>query len=173
MIEIYNQLSTSNALIPPAIGFVLDDEGRAEEQKLDIKNRSDGKAFFLPRRMYENYLLNPRGIADILNRFDTSRAEPVTDAQVRELLDQKCDDAGYFCRHNHPKEPDDQIQHIDATKVLTDIFNEISETRVAFDKPQYSVLLTDWIIENSPDDLRELADFLARDVLEKNKLGQQ
>ncbi len=44
--------------------------------------------------------------------------------------------------------------------MLKDIFNELSETRVAFNKVEHSVALTDWILEHSPEVLREIADLL-------------
>jgi len=40
------------------------------------------------------------------------------------------------------------------------LFNDLSETRVSFDKVKHGVKLTGWIIQNSPSDLDELATFL-------------
>ena len=171
VIEIYNRLSQSNALIPPAIAFVLDEECRTEPEKQEMKTRSDGKAFFMPRRMYENYLLNPRAIAAVLNQFDKARPQPLTEAEVQDLIKQKFDESRYYCKQDQPIPTDttERFCHIHASNLLKDIFKELSDTRVAFEKPEHSVLLTDWIIENSPDDLRELADFLVQDVLSKQE----
>jgi hypothetical protein len=44
---------------------------------------------------------------------------------------------------------------------LEDIFSEFSVTRVTYDKIIYGVALTEWLIENAPDDLREIADLLS------------
>ncbi|MCH7480864.1 MAG: AAA family ATPase, partial [Chloroflexi bacterium] len=61
-IRIYKRLSESTALIPPAIGFIFDREGRSEEEILELKKL--GNIHFLKRRMYENYLLNAEIITD-------------------------------------------------------------------------------------------------------------
>jgi hypothetical protein len=54
--DLYNTLTTSSSLLPPAIGSVFDDEGRSQSEKKDLLRRSKGLLQFLPRRMYENFL---------------------------------------------------------------------------------------------------------------------
>ena len=67
--EIYNDLSTSGSLIPPAIAFIFDSECFSQQKLDDIKRLSKGLAVFLPRRMYENYLLNPAAIAAVTSQI--------------------------------------------------------------------------------------------------------
>src|SRR5579875_75548 len=62
----YERVSQGKALIPPAIGFLLDREYRSPEQQRDLKRRAKGKLRFLPQRMFECYLLHPRAIADLI-----------------------------------------------------------------------------------------------------------
>lgn len=55
---------------------------------------------------------------------------------------------------------------IDGAKMLKDLFEELSDHTVSFSKSAHSIQLTDWIIENAPDELSEIADLL-KDVLDR------
>ncbi|MGH7492678.1 MAG: hypothetical protein ACREOO_09820, partial [bacterium] len=48
--EIYERLSKGRGLLPPALGFIFDQEGRSERECKDLIRQSGGKVFFLPRR---------------------------------------------------------------------------------------------------------------------------
>ena len=65
VINIYRKLSAGSSLIPPAIGFIFD----REDKSLDaIKRLKETLGIqFLDRMMYENYLLNPSAIADVIS----------------------------------------------------------------------------------------------------------
>jgi hypothetical protein len=58
VISVYERLTTSQALIPPALGFIFDSDGRSLQKKEDLKKRADARVFFLNRRLYENYLIH-------------------------------------------------------------------------------------------------------------------
>ncbi len=159
--EIYNELTASGSLIPPAIAFILDTECYSQQKLDDIKRLSKGLAVFLPRRMYENYLVNPAAIAAVASRIEGFRAQPVTTEEVRAAIDARRGERRYYCIDD-PNERVDEMwsRRIDAAVLLKDIFGELSENRVRYDKVKHSTELTRWIIENSPDDLREVADLL-------------
>jgi len=111
---------------------------------------------FIPRRMYENYLLNSRAIAAVLTKADQQRKYPVTEQEVSDSLGKNrqkrlCTDAQLSS---------DWIAKVDAARLLNDTFNELSETRVCFDKTNHGVKLTEWLIDNEPSELQELAEFL-------------
>ncbi len=57
--------------------------------------------------------------------------------------------------------PDDWERTIDAATLLQDLFRELSETGVSFEKTTHCVDLTEWLIEHKPELLKELADFVA------------
>lgn len=159
--EIYDRLSHSKSLLPPALGFILDDEGRSSQQKTEIEHKSHERAFFIPRRMYENYLLNPEAIATVANQIEGFRETPLTSNEVRALLEAKRDDAKYYRPLAVPATADDQwITTIHGARVLADIFSELSEARVSYDKLRHSGAITEWLIEHTPEDLREIADLL-------------
>jgi len=50
---------------------------------------------------------------------------------------------------------------VHGAKLLDTIFKKFSECRVEYDKVKYGVALTEWILENSPSDLHEVADIIA------------
>lgn len=78
VIEVYRKLSTSSALIPRALHFVLDREGRSDEQVNDLKRRvtagvrvgeaSPGLSVY-PAKMLENLFLDGHVVAEVLTKL--------------------------------------------------------------------------------------------------------
>jgi hypothetical protein len=159
VLELYRRLSQGNTLMPPAIGFIFDQECLSPPEREDLKRMGQGLVHFLPRRMYENYLLNPAAIASVANSIDGFRETPVTEEEVDRSLAAKRQDLSYFCRGTR-QAPADWAIVIDGAKVLGDIFKEMSENRVVYEKTTHSVALTDWLIQNNPEALREVAELL-------------
>jgi AAA15 family ATPase/GTPase len=163
ILQIYERLTKGSGLIPPAIGFIFDREGRSKQDQDDLIRRSQGKVVFLPRRMYENYLLNPNAISSVISQIEGFRDNPVTSKEVEQWLE---------CNHSARKYYDSNISESERTgegwmrdvhgaKMLETIFKEFSELRVEYDKVKYGVALTEWILENSPTDLTEVANVIA------------
>ena len=163
VLEIHQRLCQGRGLLPPAVGFCFDQEGRSESDRADLTANSQGKIQFIPRRMYENYLLNPAAIAAVLNEADKNRDVPVTEREISDWIQMKGQGKPYL----DGKRSGEWVKNVDAVKLLLDLFNELSEARVAFVKTNHGVKLTDWIIHNSPSDFQELADFL-KPVLTQN-----
>jgi len=157
--EIYDRLSQGRSLLPPALAFILDDEGRTPQQKAEIVRRSHNHAYFIPRRMYENYLLVPAAIHYIISSIEgfTERSIPTEEIDI--LITARLADARYYRQRIVPEE-EQRIRLADAAGILRDIFSELSETRCTFDKVRHSLVLTKWIIENSPAEFEELSEFL-------------
>jgi hypothetical protein len=159
--DIYDKLSGGRSLFPPAIGFVLDREGRNQRQMEDLKRRSSNSIEFLPRRMYENYLLIPEAITAVINNNDPSRETPLMDTEVREWIKQKRK-AGEYLKgiHKENLSETEWIEKVDASKLLKDLFAKFSEARVEFSKPKCSYELTVWLVEHKPEYFSDLAEFL-------------
>jgi hypothetical protein len=160
VLNLYRRLSEAKTLLPPAIGFIFDHECLSDMEKEDLVRMGQDLVHFLPRRMYENYLLNPAAIAAVANSTDGFRDTPVSADEVRRSLEEKRQDLRYFCKGTR-QVPADWITNIDGARVLGDIFKEISENRVVYEKTTHSIALTDWLIQNDPDTLREIANMLA------------
>ncbi|MFI5109206.1 MAG: ATP-dependent endonuclease [Terriglobales bacterium] len=161
VLELYRRISQSSTLLPPAVAFILDRECRTAQQLTELRRISSNLAFFLPRRMYESYLLCPEAIAAVANEVDGFRQERITVEEVRGLIDQKRQEIRYYCPGT-TEVPVDWIRDIDAAGILQEVFEELSETRVAYVKSKHSVQITEWLIAYAPDELNELSDTLVR-----------
>ncbi|MBW4680599.1 MAG: AAA family ATPase [Microcoleus vaginatus WJT46-NPBG5] len=182
VLKIYSNLSKGHSLFPPAIGFILDKEEQMEEEQDDLKKRAKNIVDFfdfLPRRMYENYLLHSQAIAFVINSENPD--DNITPEEVEIFLLKKYEDRKYYSR-NHIKESNyspewvkENInaikENINAAKVLEYLFDELSDSRVAFKKTRHSVQITKWLIENDPDSLSEISNLLKKALSYQPKLN--
>lgn len=168
VLEMYRKISESKTLLPKAIAFVFDQECLSDKQKEDLKRSGSGLVHFLPRRMFENYLLDAEAIAAVANAIEGFRVQPVSAAEVEQLFEKKKSERDaksatqllYFCKGTGELPADWQVQ-IDAAELLTSIFNELSETRVSYEKTTHSVAIAEWLIEHRPGVVGELSEWLA------------
>lgn len=158
--DIYDKLSGGNCLFPPAIGFILDDENRSEKDKQDISRR--GKVEFLERCTYENYLLHPQAIFEILKQEDSS--PEIALADIENYIDRAKNEKRFL-----PKNYDFQeewISKVNGAKLISEIFSKLSNNRVEYKKTKHSTDITNWLLEHEPDYLKPLATFL-KETIEK------
>lgn len=166
--EIYTRLTISGGLIPPAIGFIFDREGRTERQRKDLEKMSrqkeTGHIYFLSRRLYENYLLNARAIASVANSIEGFRDTPLSEDEINKWIERKRDNAKYKHLAGSRGDAGESfwLVVIDGASLLYDLFAELSEARVRYDKIVHSVSLTEWLIENEPTSLQELVSLLTK-----------
>lgn len=165
--EIYDRLSSAGGLLPPAIGFLFDREGRSESEIEDIKARSRNLVMFTERRLYENYILNPRAIAATINSIAGFRPEPVTPEEIDAWILREVDAwlAGRRADRKYGPAPNASdtsswTRSIHGANFLKHLFGELSENRVVYDKIQYSVAITRWIAENEPEAMQEFVEQL-------------
>jgi hypothetical protein len=161
--EIYDKLSKASGLIPPAIGFIFDREGRSKKERDDIERMSGGLATFLPRRLYENYLLNPDAVAAVANSIEGFRGTPVTAEEIRKWFDTEGKNTKYG-RSTETVEggtPEPWIIYVHGAKLLNDLFSTLSEARVTYVKTEHSVKITEWLIENAPEELTEVSELIS------------
>ncbi len=159
--DIYDKLSTGRGLLPPAVGFIFDREGRSKQDRDDLTRKSKGSVQFTARRMYENYLLNRDAIVTLINRDDELRDEPVTADEVKDWIEQH---GSEFTNQNFEFSSDEWIREVHAANLLDELFIDLTETRVQFDKVHHSTALTKWLIEHSAEDLQEIADMLVEAI---------
>jgi hypothetical protein len=119
--------------------------------------------------MYENYLLNAPAIASVLNG-GTGEPLPtaISESQVIEYLEQNRGAVKYY-DSKYPFDERTWQTNVDAAKLLEDLFNTLSDNREEFVKTTHSVRLTDWILENSSEDLREIADLIKKVITKKRE----
>jgi hypothetical protein len=161
--QIYQKLSNATGLVPSALGFLFDDEGRSEQEKKELQQMSEGLIGFTKRRMFENYLLDVEAITEVINASDGAlsaalKAENVAnwlDSKVRKLSDAESTAEAWEHR-------------VDAAKLLKLLFSELTDARVSYQKTKHSVALTEWLLEHRPEALRGLATEIEK-VLEDGK----
>jgi hypothetical protein len=160
VLEIYNSLSKAASFLPPAIGFVLDRECRTAQQRQDLNRLSKNLIVFLPRRMYENYLLHPPAIVNVVNGINGFSSTPIAESQVSELIEKMRSAGSYYCGLEAPRDSTQWIREVDGARVLKEVFAALSQTRVSYDKVKHSVALTKWIVDNAPSELDGIAALL-------------
>lgn len=166
VLEIYNRLSAANTILPPTIAFLFDEECLNAEEREGLRKMGKGQVYFLTCRMYENYLLDGEAVAAVINGIKDFRPAPVSAQELNDLFLKKrgCSESGrqqlkYFCK-GVTQVPDDW-EKIHAADLLEDIFAELSENRVPYEKTTHSVELTKWIIEHKPEMLKEIIGLLS------------
>jgi hypothetical protein len=167
-IEMYRRLSSGQGLLPPAIGFVFDRELRTKREQEDLEREGRGTIKFISRRMYENYLIDPTAISNVLNPLKGSAVQELTNDVVENWLRLNRWDSKYF---DVPVREADRIEtlwqaEVHGGRVLQDLFGTLSEGTVEYDKVAHGSALTDWIIENDAARFQDLADLLS-DLLKK------
>ncbi len=158
--ELYSRLSTGRGLMPPAVGFIFDREGRSDRERTDLEQF--GNVFFLQRRMYENYLLNPRAIAALASSIEGFRDTQLTEEEVTAWLQGQRKDPKYFAPFTVGRGDAAWMTNVNGAKLLSDLFTHFSETRVRYDKVRDGAALTEWLLENAPAELHEVAELISR-----------
>lgn len=167
VIQIYERLShLEGGLVPPVVGFIFDKETRDERKVEDLKRLSRdesgrSRVYFMSKREYENYLLNPAGIASVANEIEGFSDGTITEEQVSKWIDERRLDHKYFAPLNIPSEEGESwTDTVKGALLLTNLFAELSDGRVSYEKTEHSPALTEWLLENAREDLRALSDLL-------------
>ena len=168
--DIYNKLSKGNALLPQAIAFIFDREARTEEEIGDLKRRSDGRVTFIPRRMYESYLICPEALFAVMSDLATFQQNPIDTKQIVGWLINNGSNGKYIPGGYDLQDVTDShwLTNVDAAKLLKDLFMALSDSKEEYRKTVHSVELTKWLLKNKPDALAEILKFLTA-ILEPRK----
>jgi predicted ATPase len=158
---LYRRLSEGPGLIPPAIGFIFDREGRTATEVEDLLRRGRGRVAFLERRTYENYLLFDDAITEVLNGLPEMAGVPVTLEAVTKWLDEHGGERQYGCGVDRTAHRDRWVAEVDAPKLLADLFQQVTEARQFYSKRRDSRALTEWLLQHRPEALQPIATLLA------------
>lgn len=139
---IYERLSRSSALVPPMVCVVLDGETLSSEKRREVEAASKGKLRYLERRMLENYLLSARAIAAALGAL----GELVAPIEVERKLAEQMQGAA--------------LESIDAAKVISALFAELTDARQEFRKTRDVENLVSYLLEEDPEFLLPIKRFL-------------
>ncbi|MFM9887150.1 MAG: AAA family ATPase [Burkholderiales bacterium] len=165
--DIYSKLSSGPTLMPPALRFVFDREGRTASAMAELEQRSKGLVAWLPRRMYENFLLDPSAISTVLSMLD---GREHTAGSVTEWLVKRGTDSKFLASSAKPI--DEEWQNtVHAAKLLHDLFLELTDSRVEYQKVNHGLLLTRHLVVNPTPAIRDLAVMLAKLVQVETAVG--
>jgi len=131
VLDIYRTLSMGGALIPPALMFLFDREGRTEKEITDAVREGGGRLRFLPRRMLENYLLNPVAIARL---FTESGQEHALSTSVEAVSNWMAQNGSKYCALNVGVHDDVWLTNVNAAKLLEDLFMDLSGGKLIYRK---------------------------------------
>ncbi|NOS94049.1 MAG: ATP-binding protein [Cyclobacteriaceae bacterium] len=160
--KIYETLSKGKGLMPPSIGFIFDSEELKENEKDDLRKRSQNKVLFLPRRMFENYLINSNALLSVISSHEGLDELNLTLEDVDKWLKENKWNPKFIKKRfiNTKSEPEWQV-NVDGAKLLSDLFTAMTSSRLSFDKIKHSVALCDWLIENSLESFDEIKELLS------------
>jgi predicted ATPase len=159
--DIYERLSGGAALVPPALAFSFDREGRSEQQLSDMEKKSGGMVKFLPRCLVENYFLHSAAIAFAIDHEMTVRDVDAERPGIS-LVDEKIASlAGRHGVRDVTKDWQDDglwLRDSNGAILLKALFAEFDLT---YNKIQHGRILTEWLVANHPEHLTELSAYVA------------
>ncbi len=164
VLEIYRSLSFGGALLPPAVLFLFDREGRSATEIEDAVREGQGKLRFLSRRMFENYLLNAEAITRLFNETGNSFGLSTTAERVSDWIAERGKE---YCAPGNAPVPwsDEWFERVDAASLLSDLFADLSDARLPYRKSLHTPRLTLIVHEGGDHAIQELLGLLT-DVIE-------
>jgi predicted ATPase len=162
--EVYEKLSGASVLVPPALAFSFDREDRSQIQMDDLIRRSKGKVHFLPRRTYENYLLDADAIFAVLRSHIQSDVS-LSPVNIADWIAQNGQKYGEIRKGD--EEEQKWLAEVRAPDLLSDLFEDLENVR--FQKMVHSVSLTEWLIANKPEGLAELVGYVCGLVTQQSE----
>src|SRR5207248_2528349 len=164
VMAIYRTLSMGDALLPPALAFLFDREGRSDKEIDSATLESHGKVRFLPCRMMENYFLRPDLLARLFNEVGAEHSINTTEDEVSRWLAQN---GGTFCAG--PRTPAvysrEWIAKVDGAALLERLFEDLSGVRLDYRKTRDAPRLAVLLHTTDPAASRQIIELVA-DVVE-------
>lgn len=158
--QIYEKLSRGRALLPPAVAFVFDREDRTSKEMEDLNRRGKGRVRFLSRRMYENYLLNPRAIYKVIQADEAFSGQVENTVVEQKMLDwweaHKWDSKYFGDLKSQDISDEFWLENVHGARFLYDLFSHLSDGRIGYEKVVHGYAITQELIERHPEDLEEV-----------------
>lgn len=164
VVDIYERLSSTNGgLVPDAVGYIFDKENRSDEE-IKKKREKYPNIYFTNKRLYENYLLNSRAVFYIIKEMGAKSGLKLED--IEKWIEEKKEIRRYYQPYEVPKDLDTWTNTIHGKRFLKDLFKEFcaSLENQNYKEKVHSVKLTEWLLENSKDELKEVAELIERAI---------
>lgn len=150
--EIYKKLSQGSFLAPPMVAIALDREKRSASEIAQTEKDCAGVVYFLPRTMFEDYLLSAAAIAAVLTQ---ELEKQVAQAEVETALQTAI--ASESCLLNAGNKSS-RATH--AAKVLECVFQSVGT--MEYRKTAHGPKIAEWLLANKPGDFQELKEWFDR-----------
>ncbi|WSG95380.1 AAA family ATPase [Rhizobium johnstonii] len=158
--DIYDRLSSAASVLSGAATFAFDAEGLNEGQMKDLSKQAKGRLLFLPRRMFECYLLHPAAIASVINAsLDDA---PVSIEAVEAFLIAEGGAAKYKAggEWNGDCKDEQWLSKVDAANLLNDLFDSLSNARLSFSKRTHAFGILKEILATDRPHVHGLTQFV-------------
>jgi hypothetical protein len=152
--DAYEKLCKADALMPPTVAFCLDREGRKQKEIDEISTLSGGRMKFLPRRNYESFLLHPKAISEVLSQIPFDEPVDISEARIAHILSELGTDKNFHAAKYWKGDVYD-------ASLLRAIFAKVAPGKAVYQKTAHSVYLTEWLIANDPNHIKELIEFVS------------
>ncbi|HEY0607038.1 MAG TPA: hypothetical protein VGD58_29230, partial [Herpetosiphonaceae bacterium] len=117
------------------------------------------------------YLLNSEAISSVVSAIEGFRDIAITSEEIEQWLELHRWDKRYIGNVDpSTKDITLWIKTVHGARILEDLFKELSENRINYDKIAHGVLLTTWIIEHTPLDLEEVGKMLKNILSQDNTM---
>ena len=114
---------------------------------------------FLLRRMFENYLLDLDRVFGYFTDIFTEFGQALKREDFDRMVAEKSKEKRYFAGKNVPgPESVDWLRDIDGANFLKDLLEGLSEPTIVYSKTEHSVGLSERILKENPEFMRELAE---------------
>lgn len=162
VLDIYRRLTSGASLVPRTLGFLFDSEGLTDADKRALADTSRGSIRFLPRRMFENYLLDSVAIAAVMNQLPTFASDPISSDTVEAWLTTNGRAPRFFDNRSvdHKVFSEAWERDVNAAHLLDVLYGELSVQRERYDKLRDGVALTKAILSNAPARFIQIEDLL-------------
>lgn len=157
--DLYSRVSQMASRLTRPCLFTMDRETMSDDDLEKLKHQAGNNLFVLNRRCYENYLISPRGIVELLTGLGE---EAVTENAVREWLLAHGGDVAYDATRQWTNDltAREWLIRVDGARLLAAAFNALTDARHEYRKTTHSAQLTRIIHDHNEGHLNELYAFV-------------
>lgn len=154
----YERIFSTTGVIPPVLAFCRDRESLSDTEVADFERKSGQRLRLLPRRCYENYLLNADALSDLLNRKGVDVTPQIVGEWIsthgkNKVFWRDADDIPDVCS-------DAWLRQIDGALFLKKMIGNLTEQKWEYRKITDGIYLTRWLLANAPQHISGLIDFV-------------
>jgi predicted ATPase len=157
VIDIYRRLTSSATLLPRTLGFIFDSEDLTEVEQADFARESNGLIHFLQRRMYENYLLVPRVVAEFLNSMPIFEGKGISESTITDWFERK---GAAFSMGTSPAMSEKWLKAVHGARLLDALIADLSQGAMRYEKVSMGLDLTRRVLNESPARFDEVIELL-------------